>query len=1270
MEEGMQRALIVAIVCVLLGSVCAPRRAQASSPAVKKLVEKATWWQKKGRADRAAEAWGKVLRSEPKHARALIALGTLAARRGDTKTAEKYVARLRRGHPGHPGITSLRRMISVGSSYDSLLKQARGHVRGGRLKQAVSTYDRAFGDGGPPPRLALEYWQTLGGIDGRWDEARRGLAGLVRRWPNRVDFKLAAGQHLTYRESHRRDGIAQLLALVGHSVAGNDARRSVRKALLWLRAKPSDKPLYDRYTSLVGPDPALKQRLPKPKVTVRKTDRVKAGYEALNERKLERAQKLFRAESRRAARNPDVLVGLATVALQRKDFARAQELLTQVSKLAPDRPQIWQRSLKSASFWAQMHKAAELRKKPATRAKALALYRRAREASPEEASHADLEIASLHAEAGRYEESKLLYESLLRADPDHVGALIGLINILLQRGKRAEAIALNRRVRELAPERALNEATLRSELLRKQAELASKGGQPERAYSLLLRAVEASPKSKWARLNLVYVLLSLNRIPHARKAADKLLAIAPMMVEARTAKARVLLAAGQRQAALDELQTIARGRLDEDGIRLRRRILVEVEARRALAPALRGKRMQARHQLMQLELKVQDDPEMMAYVATVWADLGRQEHALGLMNKAIAQMEKPPPGAMLQYASVLLRAGKDAEFLVVVNELAETAGLSGKAAVDLGRLRVAFGVRRADKLREQGHYTRALNFLAPLLRAYPKDKGLLTALARLFFDKGHFAEARAIYERVLKASPDNAEARWGAVQTASSQHRNADAKRLANQGIKRQPKNPRTHLIKARLHLLDGEDGDAMKALQRALALAERAHLSHTDKKVASSALTAGRKSPLSAASSTEAMLLAAQSKFVSGAKREAAGGMTLSVQREIRQEIDNLESRYHVDVTTDMKIRRRNGETGLGELTEFRVPIQLNLPIGYRGWLGFRATPVLVDAGLAALDQAGVAQRYGSLGAEVAAGEASPVAQSATGVEVGLSYRSKGLTADLGSTPLGFLIQNVVGGLKWRSRFGPFGLSLGAHRRAVSDSLLSYSGLKDPRSNKIWGGVVRQGLRADAAYGSDAVVYWIYGELDALVGLETQDNTRVAAGAGTEWKLHDWNNNSFTTGLAVSYMSYSHNLRNFTLGHGGYFSPQSFIHVGVPFIWRGAMKRLRWEVLGKAGINFFNESAIAYYPTDQGLQNQIDQIVDGDGKPVTSSYADYSSLAFALDTEGRLAYRLAGPFEAGLLLSIHTADDYRELIGAIYVRFDFQARARAGAPPLRMRRF
>jgi hypothetical protein len=140
----------------------------------------------------------------------------------------------------------------------------------------------------------------------------------------------------------------------------------------------------------------------------------------------------------------------------------------------------------------------------------------------------------------------------------------------------------------------------------------------------------------------------------------------------------------------------------------------------------------------------------------------------------------------------------------------------------------------------------------------------------------------------------------------------------------------------------------------------------------------------------------------------------------------------------------------------------------------------------------------------------------------------------DIGTTPMGFNVVDVVGGLSYSSDIGALGYTLDVHRRPVSSSLLAFGGQKDPASNTgvKWGGVRANGGVASVSYDKgEANGVWASLGADTLEGKNVEDNWRVRWMTGYYYKVINENNRRVTVGLNNMIWHYDKDLSNYTLG-------------------------------------------------------------------------------------------------------------------------------------------
>ncbi|WP_162580875.1 cellulose biosynthesis protein BcsC [Variovorax sp. PBS-H4] len=328
-----------------------PVAAQADARAA--LADQAIHWQSIGRLELAEASWRKLLSADPQSADALYGLAQVALARGEVEPARAWLARLRAAHPSDARAIQLEARLGRPGGQAADLQVAREAARAGRTSEALQAYRALFGERAPPEALALEYYQLLAGTPEGWEPSRRDLEQLVRNRPERQDFRLALAQLQTYRETTRREGIRTLAELARQQPAGTPAREAWRQALLWLDARAADAPLYRDYLALQA-DPAVAQRLaqlgeaPPQAPRPAPPNPVQQGYAALDRGDLATAERRFDEALRMRPADTDALGGLGLVRLRQQRFAQAEDLLGRASRNGARR---WASALRSASYW-------------------------------------------------------------------------------------------------------------------------------------------------------------------------------------------------------------------------------------------------------------------------------------------------------------------------------------------------------------------------------------------------------------------------------------------------------------------------------------------------------------------------------------------------------------------------------------------------------------------------------------------------------------------------------------------------------------------------------------------------------------------------------------------------------------------------------------------------------------------------------------------------------------------------------------------------------
>ena len=225
---------------LLAAALAAPLPALAQgNAALAALVQQGRHWQAQQRPDLALRSFERALLADPQSPEALAGAAEAQAALGNRPAAEALLARLRAVSPGTPAVAAAQEALRGSQVERSAIEDARRLAREGRVPEALTRYRDAFDGNRPPDAYAAEYWLTLAGTSGGWEEARRELAALAARRPQDSRARVAAAQVLTWREPTRAEGIAMLAQLARDPATGPQAVQAWRQALLWLGTGPS-----------------------------------------------------------------------------------------------------------------------------------------------------------------------------------------------------------------------------------------------------------------------------------------------------------------------------------------------------------------------------------------------------------------------------------------------------------------------------------------------------------------------------------------------------------------------------------------------------------------------------------------------------------------------------------------------------------------------------------------------------------------------------------------------------------------------------------------------------------------------------------------------------------------------------------------------------------------------------------------------------------------------------------------------------------------------
>ncbi|HEX4007356.1 MAG TPA: cellulose synthase subunit BcsC-related outer membrane protein [Acidobacteriaceae bacterium] len=338
-----------------------------------------------------------------------------------------------------------------------------------------------------------------------------------------------------------------------------------------------------------------------------------------------------------------------------------------------------------------------------------------------------------------------------------------------------------------------------------------------------------------------------------------------------------------------------------------------------------------------------------------------------------------------------------------------------------------------------------------------------------------------------------------------------------------------------------------------------------------------------------------------------------------------------------------RSGQPGYDRLAAYDSEAEASGPLGSAARLTVIAEPVLLDSG-AATGAATI--RQGTLPAT-----AIPAQESASGLGGELQLRTRDFAASVGTTPRGFLVANIIGGLYLHPPARHFTVTLS--RAPVVDTQLSYAGLRDQGSQgptyagNVWGGVIASGGELQVASGDGHSGWYLQGGGQYLDGIHVPSNKRFDGDVGAYWGVwHSADSANVTVGMNFFGMHYTQNLRYFTYGQAGYFSPDAYVVAGVPVSVNGHYEqKFHYKLTASLGLQAFNEEASPYFPIDPAVQTAEGNLY----------YPAQTSVGGNYDFEGEGAYAIADHWYAGGYLSFNNSRDYASSSAGFYLRYLFR---------------
>ncbi|MCE1427252.1 cellulose biosynthesis protein BcsC [Enterobacter hormaechei] len=629
---------------------------------------------------------------------------------------------------------------------------------------------------------------------------------------------------------------------------------------------------------------------------------------------------------------------------------------------------------------------------------------------------------------------------------------------------------------------------------------------------------------------------------------------------------------------------------------------------------------------------------------------GQRSQADNLMRQLASQKPGDPDQI---YASGLYLSGNDQDraALAHLNTLPRDKWNSNIQEL-ADRLQSNQVLETANRLRDSGKEQEA----ETLLRQQPPSTRIDLTLADWAEQRGDHEAAKTAYNTVLQREPQNEDAILGLTEVYLAQG-NKDAAR------------------KALAKLPAAQNGEPLSInMQRRLAMAQAGLGDPAAAEKTFNAILPQAKSQPPSMESALVMRDAARFQAQNGQPQQAldtwkdamvSSGITTTrptdndsftrltrndekddwLKRGVRSDAGDLYRQQDLNVTLQHDYWGSSGTGGYSDLKAHTTMLQVDAPLA-DGRMFFRSDLVNMNAGSFDTDNGTYDPTWGTCAETPCHGSTN---QSANGASVAVGWQNKTWAWDIGTTPMGFDVVDVVGSLSYSNDLGPIGYTLNAHRRPISSSVLAFAGQKDPNTDTTWGGVRATGGGVSVSYDKgEASGIWSSLSADSLTGKNVEDNWRVRWMTGYYYKLINQNNERLTVGVSNMLWHYDKDLSGYSLGQGGYYSPQEYVSFALPVNWRKRTENWSWELGGSVSWSHSKTKDVMRYPL-QGLipDNEPGRYTDKGVMETGSSSSGTGYTARAI-----VERRVTSNWFVGLGVDIQEAKDYTPSHALLYVRY------------------
>ena len=1132
-----------------------------------------------------------------------------------------------------------------------VLTQATILQKSGKPAEANAFLKEKFPNGPPAGDLAVGYYKIIASLPGGWNEARSGLEGLVKSDPKNLQYSLALDTLLGSKRETRDLAIQNLSET--YQVRKVDKQRVLqvwREVLNAQEIGPDLLPLYEQYLKLDPHNQEITGRWILEKDALEERKRIandpllrrrQVGLDLLDKGDIVGAEAPLMDTLKARPKDYLALGGMGLIRMRQGNYEEAAAYYQKALALNPENSGKWKSLISTSQYWGQIHQAEDARDKK-NYPLAMEKIRAAINLEPQGAE-AIAVLGTIEADRGNSKEAEKQFREALAIESDNGIALRGLVQLLINAGKRDEALTL---INAQAPENSpagKGYDYLRIKILSSQADDLVSKGQGEAAIPYLQRALKLDPPNPWLRFQLAGVYEGLGSVDKGLLVMKEGLRLAPNDPEMTNANVLFLLSADKTEEALSLMRSaLSKPSADVNSLRLTyANVLNRLERDEELSPVLQ--------QLAKAQLSAGDKLKFtqirLDFDIRQALKAGDTQKAIVLLKQAIA-LDKDEIWLRLDLARLYAKLHRPKEGIAIFDAFLKThpnsveglyayalylSGLEQNQPALKVLERIPAGDRtpkiirfqrgvwvdlqltQVNRLNAQGDKAKAITQLTALENEVSNDPDLSSLVALMWGKIGKVEQANALFQKIEQNTPNLSvewHLRYANYLLNNDQPEAFQKEMLLVSGQKLSPGQKQDYddlqeaaeLRAIGQYIQSGDIQLAKQKLQPLISVTPNNYkMMYLDSQIQrregylDKAIDIEQRAlaqspvPLSSYHSLSTLKPVASASGVSVFQIEPPilepSAVASGSAYQYKQMADMIDMRTNwLDTAVDYL--SLNGTQGQSYYRATEIPLEWKMPLRSDERVTFRADQVNINAGTI---DAGNAYQVSTFGTMAACKTNCPTSfsnQSASGTALNIGYEKQNFKADVGTTPLGFLTQNWIGGVKQKLDAGPVGISLELARRPMTSTLLSYAGTRDPVTGSVWGGMVATGgtvglsLDQGGTFGG-----WTYYRARSLTGTNVQSNSDNQFMAGLNYRIINETDRQLSSGLTGMLWGFKRNAGEFTYGQGGYYSPQSYRSVTLPLNYAQRFARFSYVLGGSVSTNWSRTDAAPYFPTNAQYQ-------------------------------------------------------------------------------------